>query len=191
MVLLWSYTKTACDWGLLEKVTGPHIFKKVSAFTNPKFHYNISLVLIQIHNFQPYLFQIYFNITFRYTINSLKLSSGWSIWDLRGGKICINLFLVYKILQSSCDYKCFGETFCLHFQGSQPVSSLFKTLALKKEKDFFFRKLGIASGTARFHKKIRNFLQLLKSKNLYSSVTTHLYVLRILSIPFFLIESSY
>jgi len=56
MVLLWSYPKTACNRDRLEKVTGPHILKKISVFTNPKFHYNVSLVLIQIHILQPYLF---------------------------------------------------------------------------------------------------------------------------------------
>jgi len=64
MVLLWSYTRTARGRGRLEKVTGYRIFKKISAFTDPKFHYNLSLALIQIHNLQPFLFQIYFNITF-------------------------------------------------------------------------------------------------------------------------------
>lgn len=143
MILLWSYPKTACSRDRLEKVTGPHIFKKVSAdeYTNPKFHYNMSLVLIQIHILQPYLFQIYFNITFWYMISSFKLYSRWSIWDFRGGKAYINFFLGYKIVYYSRAYKCFGETLCLHFQGSQPASSLFKTFALKREKAIFSENL--------------------------------------------------
>jgi hypothetical protein len=67
-------------------------FQESIGLYKPEIHYNMSLVLIQIHILQPHLFKVYFSSAFWYKTSSLNLSSGWSIWDFRGGEINITFF---------------------------------------------------------------------------------------------------
>jgi len=97
-----------------------------------------------------------------------------------------SLCLHYVFIMSSLclHYVFIMSSLCLHFQGSQPASSLFKTLALKKEKEIFSENLASPAELEDFTNKFKNYFHVLKPKYSCSSVTTHLCVLRILPNPF-------
>jgi hypothetical protein len=60
VVLPKNYMQQRPSW----ESNRPSHFQENIGFNKLKFHYNVSLVLIEIHNLQPYLLKIYFNITF-------------------------------------------------------------------------------------------------------------------------------